>query len=309
MLKPKALKPGDKIGIVATSGPAAAENVKSAKEQLEGLGFRVEPAPGCFAPRGYLAGRDELRADNLNKMFADKTIDGIICLRGGYGATRILDKIDFDIIRANPKIFVGYSDVTALHIAINQVCRLVTFHGPMVSSDIAGGLDDFTEKEFLRAIMRPEPMKYIPNPQNTEIQTLVKGRACGIIIGGNLSLISATMGTRYEIDTEGKILFLEEIAEEPYKIDRMLTQLALAGKFDDASGVILGDWNNCESKIYSDSLSLAEVFEDIIIPYGKPTIFNLKAGHCKPRVTLPFGVKALLDADEGRLVIKESATI
>lgn len=309
MLKPKALRPGDKIGIIATSGPAAAENVKSAKMRLEDLGFRVELASGCFASHGYLAGKDELRADDLNKMFADKTIDGIICLRGGYGSTRILDKVDFDIIKANPKIFVGYSDVTALHIAINQISGLVTFHGPMASSDIAGGLDDFTRNEFLRAIMEPKPMEYIPNPQDIKIQTLVKGRACGIIIGGNLSLISATMGTRYEIDTEEKILFLEEIAEEPYRIDRMLTQLALAGKFDDASGIVLGDWNNCESKIYSDSLNLMEVFEDIIIPCGKPTIFNLKAGHCKPKVTLPFGVATLLDADEGKLVIKESAIV
>lgn len=309
MFKPKALKSGDRIGIIATSGPAAAENIKSAKERLEGLGFRVELAPGCFASHGYLAGKDELRADDLNKMFADKTIDGIICLRGGYGSTRILDKVDFDIIKANPKIFVGYSDVTALHIAINQISGLVTFHGPMASSDIAGGLDDFTRNEFLRAIMEPKPMEYIQNPQDIKIQTLVKGRACGIIIGGNLSLISATMGTWYEIDTGEKILFLEEIAEEPYRIDRMLTQLALAGKFDDASGIVLGDWNNCESKIYSDSLNLMEIFEDIIIPYGKPTIFNLKAGHCKPKVTLPFGVDALLDADEGKLIIKESATV
>ncbi len=309
MLRPKALKPGDKIGIIATSGPAAAENVKSAKMRLEDLGFRVELASGCFASRGYLAGEDELRADNLNKMFADKTIDGIICLRGGYGSIRILDKVDFGVIKVNPKIFVGYSDVTALHIAINQISGLVTFHGPMASSDIAGGLDYFTINEFLRAIMEPKPMEYIPNPQDIKIQTLVKGRACGIIIGGNLSLISATMGTRYEIDTKKKILFLEEIAEEPYRIDRMLTQLALAGKFDDASGIVLGDWNNCESKIYGDSLNLMEVFEDIIIPCGKPIIFNLKAGHCEPKVTLPFGVYALLDADGGKLIIKESATV
>ncbi|MFW5647893.1 MAG: S66 peptidase family protein [Candidatus Alkaliphilus sp. MAG34] len=308
MLKPKALKSGDKIGITATSGPAPTENIKLAKVWLEGLGFKVELAPSCFASYGYLAGKDELRADNLNSMFADKTIDGIICLRGGYGATRILDMVNFDTIRANPKIFVGYSDITALHIAINQICKLVTFHGPTASPNIAGGLDDFSKREFLRAIMDIEPMKNIPTPRDTKIQTLVKGKACGIIVGGNLSLISATMGTQYEIDTKGKILFLEEIGEEPYRIDRMLTQLALAGKFDDAEGIILGDWNDCESKIYDNSLSLMEVFGDIVVPFGKPTIFDLKAGHCKPEVTLPFGVKAVLDADEGRLIIEGSAT-
>ena len=308
MLKPKALKSGNKIGITATSGPAPTENIKLAKVWLEGLGFKVELAPSCFASYGYLAGKDELRADNLNSMFADKTIDGIICLRGGYGATRILDMVNFDTIKANPKIFVGYSDITALHIAINQICKLVTFHGPTASPNIAGGLDDFSKREFLRAIMDIEPMKNIPTPRDTKIQTLVKGKACGIIVGGNLSLISATMGTQYEIDTKGKILFLEEIGEEPYRIDRMLTQLALAGKFDDAEGIILGDWNDCESKIYDNSLSLMEVFGDIVVPFGKPTIFDLKAGHCKPEVTLPFGVKAVLDADEGRLIIEGSAT-
>ena len=308
MLKPKALKSGDKIGITATSGPAPTENIKLAKVWLEGLGFKVELAPSCFASYGYLAGKDELRADNLNSMFADKTIDGIICLRGGYGATRILDMVNFDTIKANRKIFVGYSDITALHIAINQICKLVTFHGPTASPNIAGGLDDFSKREFLRAIMDIEPMKNIPTPRDTKIQTLVKGKACGIIVGGNLSLISATMGTQYEIDTKGKILFLEEIGEEPYRIDRMLTQLALAGKFDDAEGIILGDWNDCESKIYDNSLSLMEVFGDIVVPFGKPTIFDLKAGHCKPEVTLPFGVKAVLDADEGRLIIEGSAT-
>lgn len=309
MLKPKALKFGDKIGITATSGPAPAENIKLAKEQLEGLGFRVEIAPSCFASYGYLSGKDGLRANNLNSMFADKRIDGIICLRGGYGATRILDDVDFGIIKANPKIFMGYSDITALHIAINQICKLITFHGPTVSPDIAGRLDEFSEREFLRAVTNTEPMGHIPNPENIEIQTLVGGKVYGIIVGGNLSLISATMGTQYEIDTKGKILFLEDIGEEPYRVDRMLVQLALAGKFDDAVGIILGDWNDCESKIYDNSLSLMEVFQDIIIPYGKPTIFNLKAGHCKPLVTLPLGVRALLDADEGELIIKEGATI
>lgn len=309
MLRPRALKVGDKIGITATSGPTTVGNIKLAKERLESLGFKVELASSCYATYGYLAGKDQLRADDLNNMFANKAIDGIICLRGGYGSTRILDKVNFELIKANPKIFVGYSDITALHIAINQISKLVTFHGPMASSDIANGLDYFSKNEFLRAIMNPKPMEYILNPQNINMQTIVKGKASGIIVGGNLSLVLATMGTSYEIDTKEKILFLEEIGEEPYRIDRMLTQLALAGKFDDATSIILGDWNDCESRKYKDSLSLMEVFKEIIVPYGKPTIFNLKAGHCKPKVTLPFGVNALLDADKGKLFIEGSATI
>lgn len=309
IIKPKALKLGDTIGITAPAGGATEKNIKLAKEQLEGLGFKIKLAPSCFATYGYLAGKDKLRADDLNSMFNDRHIDGIICLRGGYGSTKILNKIDFDNIKRNPKVFVGYSDITALHLAINQISGLITFHGPMASSDFAGGLDDFSKGEFLRAIMDNKPMKTISNPDNIEIETIVKGRARGRLVGGNLSLISATMGTPYEINTKDKILFLEDIGEEPYKIDRMLTQLALAGKFDNAAGIVLGDWNNCQSKIYENSLGLMEVFENIIGPYKKPTIYNLKGGHCRPKVTLPLGVKALINADEGSLSIEESGLI
>lgn len=309
MLKPKALRWGDTIGVIAPSSPTAEENVKLAKEQIEGLGFRVKMGPSCYANHGYLAGKDQLRADDLNNMFADQEVDGIICLRGGYGAPKILDKVDFELIKANPKVFVGYSDITALHMSMNQISKLVTFHGPMGSSDIAGGLDEFSKKELLRAIMDPKPMDEIVNPIGKDITCLVGGKANGVIVGGNLALVSATMGTPYEIDTKGKILFLEEIGEEPYKVDRMLTQLALAGKLSDAVGVILGDWNDCDPKKHEESLSLMEVFNEIVVPYGKPTIFDLKAGHCTPKVTLPFGVNALLDADEGKLFIEEGALI
>jgi len=309
MLKPKALKLGDMIGIIAPSSPTTEANVKLAKDQVEGLGFKVKLGPSCYATHGYLAGTDQLRAEDLNNMFYDKEIKGIICLRGGYGAPRILNKIDFELIKANPKVFVGYSDITALHMSINQISNLVTFHGPMASSDIADGLDDFSKKEFLRAIMEPQPMGHIFNPKDKNIQCLVDGKASGVIIGGNLSLVTATIGTIYEIDTKGKILFLEEIGEEPYKVDRMLNQLALAGKLNDAAGIILGDWNDCESTKHYESLSLMEVFQEIIVPYGKPTIFDLKAGHCTPKVTLPFGVNACLDAYECKLTIEESGLI
>jgi len=309
MLKPKALKLGDTIGIVAPSSPTTKKNVKFAKLQLENLGFKVKLGSSCFANHGYLAGKDRLRADDLNNMFADQEIDGIICLRGGYGAPKILDKIDFELIKAKPKVFVGYSDITALHVAINQISNLVTFHGPMGASDIAGGLDDFSKKEFLRAIMDINAMKDISNPVDANIECLNGGKAKGVIIGGNLSLVAATMGTAYEIDTKGKILFLEEIGEEPYSVDRMLTQIALGGKLNDAVGIILGDWKDCEPIKHEESLSLMAVFKEIIVPYGKPTIFNLKAGHCTPKVTLPFGVDALLDGDEGKLSIEEGALI
>lgn len=308
MLKPNTLKLGDTIGIVGPSSPTTEDKVVSAKEHLQGLGFKIKLTPSCSATHGYLAGSDDLRAQDLNSLFADKEVNGVLCLRGGYGAMKILDKVDFEIIRNNPKVFIGYSDITALHIAINQISELVTFHGPMFASDIAAGLDQFSKKEFMRAITDSTNMGEIPNPDGELIGTLVGGTAAGTLIGGNLALISGTMGTPYEIDTKGKILFLEEIGEEPYRVDRMLTQLALAGKFDDVAGIVLGDWNDCESKKHNNSLTLMEVFKEIIVPFNKPTIYNLKGGHCTPKVTLPFGVKATLSADKGILSIEESAT-
>lgn len=309
MIKPKSLKVGDTIGVIASSSPTTPERVALAKESLEKLGFNVKLSPSCHQTHGYLAGEDQLRADDINNVFGDKDIDGIICLRGGYGAPKILDKIDYQIIRDNPKVFVGYSDITALHIAFTQQCQLVTFHGPMAASDMAGGLDDFSKESLLKAIMGDQPMGTLDNPEGTEIKTLVGGVATGEIIGGNLALIAATMGTPYQINTKGKLLLLEDIGEEPYRVDRMLTQLLLGGVLHDAEGIILGDWNDCDPKDKDKSLSLMEVFEEIIVPVGKPTIYDLKAGHCSPKITVPFGIKATMDADKGIVTIEEKATL
>lgn len=309
MIKPNALKFGDVIGIVAPSGPTTKEKVKLAKDQLEGLGFQVKLGHSCYEKHGYLSGKDEVRARDLNHMFEDQEVQGIICLRGGYGASKILNRIDLEQIAKRPKVFVGYSDITALHLAMNQISKLVTFHGPMGSSDIAGGLDDFTREGFLKAVMGSSPMGEIQNPKGKKMQSLVGGKANGILVGGNLSLIAATMGTPYEIDTKGKILFLEEIGEEPYRVDRMLTQLLLSGKLGDAEGILLGDWMDCEPEEPEKSLSLMAVFEEIIGPLGKPTIYDVEAGHCSPMITLPFGVRSFLDAEEGRLIIEEGGTV
>ncbi|SET63795.1 muramoyltetrapeptide carboxypeptidase [Natronincola peptidivorans] len=308
MIKPKALTQGDTIGVIAPSSPATEDKVQLAVEELTKLGFKVKLTESCYATHGYLAGSDELRAEDFNRMFNDKEVQGIICLRGGYGAMKILHKIDQKAIKNNPKVFIGYSDITSLHLLINQNCNLVTFHGPMAAADIAKGLDDFSKESFLKAVTKSEAMGLIGNPEDSKIECIVKGEARGKIVGGNLALVSGTMGTPYEIDTRGKLLFLEEIGEEPYRVDRMLTQLALAGKLEDAEGVILGDWNDCDPQKRQVSLSLMEVFEEIIVPYGKPTIYNLKAGHCTPKVTLPFGVEAALKATEGKLYIEEAAT-
>ncbi|HHW57415.1 MAG TPA: LD-carboxypeptidase [Clostridia bacterium] len=312
MIKPKALKFGDTLGVIAPASPTSSEeNVKKAHKKLMDMGFKVKMGKSCYERYGYLAGTDDLRAADLNNMFRDKEVNGIICLRGGYGTPRILDLIDYKLIKNNPKVFIGYSDITALHIAINQLSNLVTFHGPMVTSDIIGTFSEFSKDSLYNSVLYNGFNKTIKNPVGEEIKIINGGVAEGVIIGGNLSLIVATLGTPYEIRLKGKILFIEEIGEEPYRIDRMLTQLRLSGKLHEAEGIILGDFKNCIPKSPEpyDSLTLEQVIEDIIKPLNKPTLFNLKAGHCEPKVTLPFGVKARLDADKGKLTLLERPVI
>lgn len=306
MIKPEALKFGDTVGIIAPASPTTEERVKKAHDKLIEMGFKVKMGKSPYERYGYLSGSDNIRAEDINEMFRDKEVDGIICIRGGYGTPRILDLLDYEAIKNNPKVFVGYSDITALHIAFTQIADLVTYHGPMVASDMIGNFSEFSKDNLYKAIMETDPIGKISNPPGEEIITINGGIAEGNIIGGNLSLIVDTIGTPYEIDVKGKILFIEEIGEEPYNIDRMLNQLRLAGKLHDAVGIILGDFNNCVSEKHDENLTLEQVIEDHIKPVGKPTIFNLQAGHCEPMVTIPFGVRARLDADKKELIILES---
>ena len=308
MIKPRALKKGDIIGIIAPSGIASEESIYKSKRTMESWGYKVRFGRSCFSKHGYLSGEDSLRAFDLNNMFQDDSIAGIICLRGGFGATKILDYINYDMIKKTPKIFVGFSDITALHIALNQRCKLTTLHGPM-AVNIGDGLEDYSRECLIKAITQPRPLGLISNPATTPIEILVEGEATGAITGGNLTMITATLGTPYEIDTRGKLLLIEEIGEEPYRVDRMLTQLAQAGKLKEASGFIIGDFKNCEAKKPSEGLCIQNIFQEIILSLRKPTIGKLKIGHCIPNITVPLGVKAYINASEGQLIIEESATI
>lgn len=308
MEKPKKLKFGDTIGLIAPSSPTSTfERVEMAKEKIIQMGFKVKMGKSPYERYGYLSGTDKIRAEDINNMFADPEVNGIICLRGGYGTPRILDLIDYEIIRKNPKVFLGYSDITALHIVFNQIANLVTFHGPMVSSDMLGEFSEFTKNSVFKTLMDSEVIGLIENPLGYEIETLQGGKAEGTAIGGNLSLISSTIGTAFEIDTKGKILFIEEIGEEPYRIDRMLNQLRLAGKLNDAIGIIFGDFNNCVPSDLNQSLGLEEVINDFIRPLKIPIISNFRAGHCEPQITIPFGIKISLDADNKKIRVLEGA--
>lgn len=306
LIKPTGLKLGDTIGIIGPASPTTKENVQKVHDKIIELGFKVKIGKSCYERYGYLSGRDNIRADDINKMFKDVEVDGIICLRGGYGTPRILDLIDYNEIKNNPKVFVGYSDITALHIAFTQIVRLVTYHGPMASSDMIKDFNDFSKKSLFNTIMDKSLSLKVENPVGEDIITINGGIGEGTIIGGNLSLIVDTIGTPYEIDLKDKILFIEEVGEEPYNIDRMFNQLRLSGKLNEVNSIILGDFNNCVPKNPKTSLTLEEVINDQIKPIGKPTIYNLQSGHCNPMITLPLGVKAKLDADKKELIIKET---
>lgn len=307
MHKGRMLRKGDRIGLTAPAGPVSRERLAEAVAALEQLGYEVQVGFTCLAQYGgYLAGSAHVRARELNWMFASPDIQAIICLRGGYGSPQILPLLDYKLIAQHPKLFIGYSDITALHIALQQHAQLATIHGPMAATDLIAA-DDFTITSFFDTIKRMTRGK-VTNPNEEKIETVVPGRATGLIIGGNLSLISQLMGTPYEIDVKNKILFLEEIGEPPYKVDRMFTQLALAGKFLDATGIILGTWIDCQSDNHTH-FSINDLIEQIIVPYEKPTIVNVRAGHCLPMVTIPFGVKAMMDATKGEWFIEESVIL
>lgn len=305
-MKSKRLEAGDTVGLIAPASPAGASKVEKAAGYLENLGYKVKTGESAYSSRGYLAGSDELRAADINSMFSDRKVAAVFCMRGGYGSQRLLDMIDYGLIRRNPKIFMGYSDITALLNAISQNCGLITFHGPM-GGDFAGGLGKPTKAAMKKALESAEPIGKLPNPEVPGV--LSEGKAEGEVVGGNLSIVASSMGTPYEIDTKGRILLLEDVFEEPYSIDRMLNQLRLAGKLDGAAGIILGDWGNTEPEEPGSSLSLEEVLEDYFKDIGKPVLTGYKIGHCKPNLTVPIGARAAIDTCEKGFFILESAVI
>lgn len=299
---PEPLEPGDKVALTAPSSPVPLDKLKDAVESIKFLGLEPVIMPSCKMTHGYLAGSDKQRAVDINSAFADKNIKGIFCLRGGYGAMRILPYLDLKMIKNNPKVFAGYSDITALHTVFNNDCGFITFHAPMPNTGYKH-LDKFT-LDSLKASIFHQNVK-INNPSDQQMDILLKGSCEGIITGGNLSLLAGTLGSPYEIDTRGKILFIEEVGELPYRIDKYLTSLALAGKFRDCSGIILGAFADCdetdpdkipESDIIADSsLDLDTIIKEVILPWGKPVVDNLRVGHIYPQSTLPMGCRIKMD--------------
>lgn len=314
-IKPKALKKGDTVGVIAPgSAVSSPDDYLRAEELAEYLGVKLKYAGNVKKGSGYKTRSIRERVDDIYEMFSDKSVKGVLCLRGGYGSTQLLDYIAFGIIKKNPKVFLGYSDITALHLAINKLTGLVTFHGPVMLSPFS----ELTANSLKKAIFTKKAIGKIQNSSEKEgirlkhpIRTIRGGKGKGELIGGNLSLITALMGTKYELNSKGKILFIEDVGEAPYRIDRMLTQLKSAGKLQQAAGIVFGKCEDCTSGASASTwdLSLGEVLDNIFSDISVPVFYGLTFGHTKDQFTIPEGVKAELDADRGIINITENACV
>jgi muramoyltetrapeptide carboxypeptidase len=317
MLHPKRLQPGDTVMFIAPAGPPKKDEVLLAKQRIEERGYKVKMRDDLFNVEGYLAGTDERRAEELMEAFLDDEVDGVLCVRGGYGCMRILGQLEFDKIRQHPKVLLGFSDVTALHAALQAKAGLVSFHGPGPASGLGSekGPTDFTAASLCQALENGEPASaggrsgYTVNvPENVaEVASYGAGKARGRLVGGNLSLISALEGTPYAIDCRDAILLIEDVNEAPYRIDRMLAQLKLAGKLAQIRGAVLGQFTTefvREDKLTDDARFdvngvLAQYFKDA----GIPVLVNYPIGHHDQNATVPLGAQVEIDADARTLRI------
>ncbi|MEM8864837.1 MAG: LD-carboxypeptidase [Planctomycetota bacterium] len=324
-VKPRALHPGDTIMFVAPAGELDRERIGLAARRLNELGYRTIVPENLFRQRGYLAGSDQERADELMQAFIDPEVDAIFPGTGGYGVTRMLDLLDWEVIRQHPKIVIGFSDITALHLALAAKAKLVTFHSPNPQWGLGSeeNLMPLSEKYFWRNLRAKENASddqgFVydlsdfraaadESHRPGSLRAIRPGKAEGRLIGGNLSLVAALIGTPYEAETSGKVLFLEDVNEEPYRIDRMLSQLKLSGQLDACAAVLLGQFSRCEAK--SDrGLSLAQVFDDYFADAPYPVVANFPAGHVRLNATLPLGCRVRVDADELLISVLENPVV
>ena len=313
LIKPARLRAGATVALIAPAGPFTVEKMANARRNFENLGFKIREGSNLYARNGYLAGTDEQRLSDLHWAFSDPAIDAVWCIRGGYGCTRLLPKVDFERIRKNPKPFIGYSDVTALHLAIRQKTGLVTFHGPVAASDFP----DDTLRHFRSTLMEPLLDYEIRIPGATEQLTgeefrpfpIAPGKARGTLTGGNLSLLSAMAGTPFSPSFKKKIVFIEDVGEQPYRIDRMLTQLLQATDLQEAAAIVLGVFFDCKPKPDAPSLSLEETLRDRLGGLNIPVIYGIPFGHVPNQATFPYGVEAELNVEKGTLTLLEIGVV
>jgi muramoyltetrapeptide carboxypeptidase len=313
LIKPKRLAEGDTIGLIAPASGVAPEALDRAIDNLRSLGFEVRTGRFARGRRGFLSGTDAERLEDLHWAFSDPEIKAVWCVRGGGGSPRLLPAIDFDLIRRNPKVFIGLSDITALHVAIHQATGLVTFHGPVGTSEQT----DYTRSQLKKVLMQPSaPYRIDVAPEQTgrgplyKPETLVKGKARGRLVGGNLSLLAALAGTPFALkDLKRKILFIEEINEPPYRVDRLLTQLRQSCDLRSLAGVALGVFEDTSAAAAKEANPNIEVLRDRLADLGVPLVYGLSFGHIRDNCTLPYGIEAELDADAATLTLLEAAVL
>lgn len=291
-IRPNRLKKGDLVGLVTLSSALKMEQLAPKLELIERLGLRYKLGQTIGLPEGMLAGSDEFRVAELHAMVEDPEVKAILCVRGGYGIGRLADKIDYQLIAENPKIIWGFSDVTYLHVAVNEFSNLVTFHGAMLSNR-EEPLDELSQKMFGQLF---EPMEIQYSEAISPLITITPGVTRGELTGGNMNRLVSTLGTKYEFDAHGKIILFEDVSESVERIDNMLNQLRLARKLEQAVGFVIGSFTELgEESTYEDVL---EVISEYLEPLGKPVVAGFNIGHCRPNISIPLGVDAILDANE-----------
>jgi muramoyltetrapeptide carboxypeptidase len=314
--RPPRLQPGDTIGLVSPSSPTSRpSDHERIRQWADAQGFALKLFPHSGDRNTYLAGRDEDRAADLMAAFADPEVDAVLTIRGGYGGWRVVPHLDFEVMRANPKFFCGYSDTTALHLAIGKSSDLMTFYGPAGSSFIGRNRSSYTLRHFLRALTEPEPLGVVERDPDDPFTWMINGGVAeGPLRGGCMSLLVQSLGTPWEVDWDGCIVFAEDVNEEPYRIDGYLTQLKLAGKLDNIAGFVVGEHVNCGPREFRPSypygtFATEDVYRQYLEPLGVPVMVGLPCGHGKHLATVPLGVHARLDADNLTLEVLEAATV
>lgn len=304
-IRPKKLAPGDSVGVVAPSGVVDQEILKKGLACLEKMGFKPVLGRHVLSQHRYCAGTDRDRARDLMAMFSDRKIKAIICARGGYGVNRVIPYLDLKVIRQNPKILVGASDITLLLTYLNQKTSLVTYHGPMVAGNFGRHNMTRSKKQFHRLLTGDEQGKLLASPQ---ARVLTPGKAKGQVIGGCLTLLCRSLRTPWEVRTRGKILLIEDVNEPPYRIDGMLWQLKASGKFDGIKGIVFGEMVNCSAP-KGANWSIDDVLKDSLAGFSFPVVTNFPVGHGTEMWTIPFGVPATLDAESKTLEFKDCGVV
>ncbi|MBK1440843.1 LD-carboxypeptidase [Parapedobacter sp. ISTM3] len=308
---PPRIRKGDTVGIITPSSPLLSdEGYAIADKNISKLGLRIKWGQHVGQKYGHLAGKDEDRIADIHRMFADPDVKAIVCLRGGSGSTRLLDKLDYGLIARNPKIFLGYSDITAFHQAIHTQTGLVTFHGAVANSVWTPMVIEQFEQLFFYGKVpdyaRLEMQVHAKGRLQRAIQTITPGIAEGKLLGGNLTVLTTLAGSTYFPDFEDSILFLEDVGEEPYRIDRMLSQLALSGALGKIKGFIFGKCTDCEARYPSKSLTLEQILNDYVLALGIPAYQGALIGHIDEQLILPVGARVRIDAAKGSITVLDN---